>query len=145
MADTQKIEYEVMQDIKSRLEAEPVTPTVITEHTEQPQEATFIRVRCMSLQPALQGGKIPTGERRATIAVEASSYQDDDKNGETLHNITAEARAAIYRSDILSLLNGASSYCTYFGIEGGNDEGDYEDGYRIQSIMFDMILQPKTA
>lgn len=145
MADTQKIEYEVMQDVKARLEAESVTPTVITEHTEQPQETTFIRVRCMSLQPALQGGKIPTGERRATIAVEANSYQDDDQNGETLHSITAEARAAIYRDDILSLLDGLSSYCTYFGLEDGNDENDYEDGYRIQSILFDVILQPKTA
>lgn len=143
MADTQKIEYAVMQDIKARLEAEPVTPTVIVEHTEQPQEATFIRVRSMSLQPALQGGKIPTGERRDTIAVDVHSYQDDDQNGETLHNITSEARAAIFRSDILSLLDGVSSFISYYGLEGGNDVADYEDGYRMNTLTFDLILQPQ--
>lgn len=145
MADTQKIEYQLQQDIRQRLLDYGVTSTVITEHQEQPQEAVFIRVRCMNLAGSLPGGKIPTGMRRATMAVEINSYQDEDKDGETLHDNTENARAAIYRDDILDLLTADSTYNTYYGMEDGDDVPDFEEGYRVQSIQFDLIMKPENT
>lgn len=144
MADTQKIEYHLMQDVKTRLENAGVSETIIVEHDQKPKTQAFIRVRCLNLSGALAGGKIPTGTRRATMAVEAYSYQDDDKDGDTLHSVTASAREAIYIKEILSTLNSLSTYNTYYGMEDGDDVPDFEEGYRIQSIQFDLIMKPAT-
>jgi len=149
MAETHKIEDEVLNDIKARLQStddggsQYVTATIIKEYSEQPNEAQFVRLRILNMPSGLEGGKLPTGIRRPTVSIEASSYFDDDKDGSALQNLVRDIRSAFYVDDLLSDLNSLSDYCTYFGMEEGDIITDDEDRYRIHAVQMTLVMQPQ--
>jgi len=143
-ATSQKIEYNVMADIEERLDDAGIN-NVITEHNDAPDAATYVRVICLNMRDILDGGTVPTGMRQADMAVECFSHRDDDTDGEDLHTLVESVRSAVYRDDILSLLNTLSTYNTYYGLLAGDDLPDEQDRFRIRSIQFSLILKPQKA
>lgn len=144
MATSQLIEYNVMSDIKAILVAGGIS-NVILDCEEQPEVATFVRVSCISLLDNLDTGTVPSGMRRATVIVECNSYQSDDTTGTALHTLLASVRSYIYQSTIVSVLNAATTYNTYYGMLAGEDVPDEDERYRIRSLTFDLILKPATT
>jgi len=141
MASSQKIEYTVMADVAKVLTDGSIS-NVISEHEAQPEAATFVRVVCVNLRDNLDAGIIPSGMRTATISVECCSYQHDDTDGEDLHTLVGNVRTLIYDGAIVTTLNTASTYNTYYGLMAADDLPDVEDRYRIRAIQFDLILKP---
>ena len=144
MATSQDIENTVIADVKAVLDAASIA-NVVSEAVAQPSEGAFVRVAVLNLRDMLDGGQIPAGMKLIDMAVEPHSYLHDDTAGTTLGALVASVRAAIYDSAILSTLNTASTYNTYYGLLAGDDLPDTEDRYRIRSIQFSLVLKPEKA
>jgi len=144
MATSQAIEKNVCADLVALLTAASIA-NVITEHTDRPEAATFVIVRCINLRGNLAAGAIPSGMRQADIGVECFSHRDDDTAGAALNTLLASVRTAIYRTDIVAALNTASTYHTYYGLGTGDDLPDTEGRFRIRSLQFSLVLKPEKA
>jgi hypothetical protein len=142
MATSQEIEKNAMSDVKAVLDAAGINNVQI-EGDERPEVATFVKVRCINLRGNLQGGTIPTGMYQADMAVEAHSYYHDDTDGADLFALVKDCRAALWIDTILSTLNAASTYHTYYGMSEGDSLPDTDERYRIQSMQFSLILKPE--
>ena len=144
MATSQKIEWNVQADVAAVLTAAGVTG-VQAEPVALPESATFVRVRCVNLRDALADGNIPTGMYQADMAVECWSYSDDDLTGAALHTLLAAVRTALWDSAIITTLNTASTYNTYYGLLAGDTLPDTDGRYRLVSLIFSLILKPEKA
>lgn len=144
MANRQQTENDVRLDLKSILDTAGIS-NVITEDAERPDAASFVVVKCINLRGALQGGTLPSGMEQADCGVEAWSLYDDDKTGTTLQALVGSIRQAIWVDDILTQLNSASTYHTYYALLEGPSLPDTDGRWRIQDIQFSLILKPEKA
>lgn len=141
MASSQKIEYNVMSDVKGVLDDAGVS-NVITEEETRPEASVFTIVKCLNLLGNLPGGTLPTGMKRATIACEVFSNYYDDNEGADLQSELESVREAVFTDDILTKLNDGSAN-TYYGLHDAGTTPDTEDEkYRIRSMQFDLVLKP---
>lgn len=142
MATSQQLKYNVENDVVQVLTDEGVA-NAIDSHATKPSTATFVRCICNTMGSDLQAGTIPTGVYRARMSIECWSYQQDDETGSALSTLNGSVRDAVYVNNIISTLNTASTYHTYYGMIGSGDIADEEAGYRIIAIQFDLILRPE--
>jgi hypothetical protein len=141
MASSSEIEKNVIDDVKAILDAASISD-VITEADTRPEKATWVKVSCLRLRGNLPGGTLPSGMRQADVSIEAHSYYDDDTDGSALATLAGSIRDVIWRDDVLTKFNSASSYNTYYGMTAGDDLPDNEDRFRIRAIQVSLIMKP---
>jgi len=141
-ASRQQIENDARLDVKSILVTAGLS-NVIVEDTERPAAATFVIVKCLNVRGNLQGGTLPTGMYQADMGAEAWSLVDDDEDSADLNTLIGSIRQAIWSDDIVTRLNTASTYHTYYAMLEGDSVPDTSDRWRIRDIQFSLILKPE--
>lgn len=144
MATRQQIENDVRLDVKAVLDAASIT-NVVVETTDRPAVAVYVRVMCVNLRGNLMGGTLPTGMYQADMSVEVFSHYDDDSDAADMNAKIGEVTQALWTDDILTTLNSASTYHTYYGMGEGDSIPDQDGRYRIRAIQFSLILKPEKA
>jgi len=105
-----------------------------------------VAVGALNSYGSLPGGIIPTGFARVDMLIDVSTHADDDATGAELRALVADVREAVFVDDILSLLNAASSYATYYGLDEGPSTIPAPEGRRRHAeITFTLTMRPSNS
>ena len=143
MAASQKIESNIIADIRAQLTAKSVTNHFIDSELRTGAAITFPAnsVGSVNLAPSFingLGGHV--GFYRVDMDVDSMTYLDDDNDGDAVRAQAKAVRDALNIDCIIADLNALSSFNTYLNFIIGSSFEDIEGKLRhiVQSITMHM-------